>query len=79
MRITKRNNAKCITASLTPHIGTKTLDEPTNSIDDIRKAAFDCLKRIELKMKVRLIGVRITQFESYQGIGSESFLHHNLT
>jgi DNA polymerase-4 len=57
----------------------KTLDEPTNSIDDIRKAAFDCLKRIELKMKVRLIGVRITQFESYQGIGSEPSLHHNLT
>jgi len=41
----------------------KTLDEPADSIDDIRKAAFDCLKRIELKMKVRLIGVRITQFE----------------
>ena len=41
----------------------KTLDEPTDSIDDIRKAAFDCLKRIEIKMKVRLLGVRITQFE----------------
>jgi DNA polymerase IV len=41
----------------------KTLHEPTDSIDDIRKAAFDCLKRIELKMKVRLIGVRITRFE----------------
>ena len=44
----------------------KTLDEPTSSIDDIRKAAFDCLKRIELKMKVRLIGVRITHFEKSQ-------------
>jgi len=41
----------------------KTLDDATDSIDDIRKAAFDCLKRIELKMKVRLIGVRITHFE----------------
>ena len=41
----------------------KTLKEPTDSIEDIRKAAFGCLKRIELKMKVRLIGVRITQFE----------------
>ncbi len=41
----------------------KTLDEPTDSIDAIRKAAFDCLKRIEIKMKVRLLGVRITQFE----------------
>jgi DNA polymerase IV len=42
----------------------KTLAGPTDSIDEIRKAAFDCLKRIELKMKVRLIGVRITQFEN---------------
>lgn len=41
----------------------KTLTEPTDSIEDIRKAAFNCLKRIELKMKVRLIGVRITQLE----------------
>jgi DNA polymerase IV len=41
----------------------KTLKEPTDSIEDIRKAAFGCLKRIELKMKVRLIGVRIAQFE----------------
>ena len=41
----------------------KTLNEPTDSIDEIRRAAFDCLKRIELKMKVRLIGVRITHFE----------------
>ncbi len=41
----------------------KTLDETTDSIEDIRKAAFGCLKRIELKMKVRLIGVRITQLE----------------
>jgi DNA polymerase IV len=41
----------------------KTLDESTDSIDDIRRAAFDCLKRVELKMKVRLIGIRITHFD----------------
>lgn len=41
----------------------KTVHEPTDVIDDIRKAAFDCLKRIELKMKVRLIGIRITHLE----------------
>jgi DNA polymerase-4 len=41
----------------------KTLDMPTDSVAEIRKAAFDCLKRIELKMKVRLIGVRLTQLE----------------
>lgn len=41
----------------------KTVHDPTDVIDDIRKAAFDCLKRIELKMKVRLIGIRITHLE----------------
>jgi len=44
----------------------KTLEEPTDSIPEIRKTAFDCLKRIELKMKVRLIGVRITNFGKSQ-------------
>jgi len=39
-----------------------TLTAPTDSLEHIRKAAFHCLKRIELKMKVRLIGVRLTQF-----------------
>ena len=39
-----------------------TLQEPTDSLEYIRKAAFHCLKRIELKMKVRLIGVRLTHF-----------------
>jgi len=38
-----------------------TLQEPSDSLEQIRKAAFQCLKRLELKMKVRLIGVRLTQ------------------
>ena len=37
----------------------KTLAGPTDSLEDIRKAAFDCLSRFDLKKKVRLIGVRI--------------------
>jgi DNA polymerase-4 len=37
----------------------KTLGESTDSLEEIRRAAFDCLKRFELKKKVRLIGVRI--------------------
>jgi DNA polymerase-4 len=37
----------------------KTLGEPTDSLEEIRRAAFDCLKRFELRKKVRLIGVRI--------------------
>jgi DNA polymerase-4 len=37
----------------------KTLAESTDSLEDIRRAAFDCLGRFDLKKKVRLIGVRI--------------------
>jgi DNA polymerase-4 len=37
----------------------KTLDESTDSLEEIRKAAFGCLKKFELKKKVRLIGVRV--------------------
>ena len=41
----------------------KTLMKPTDSLNDIRWAAFQCLKRIELKNKVRLIGVRVSGLE----------------
>jgi DNA polymerase-4 len=41
----------------------KTLDEFTNSEPQIRRAAFDCLGRFELKKKVRLIGVKISNLE----------------
>ena len=41
----------------------KTLREPLDSLEDIRKAAFDCLGRIDLKGKVRLIGVRVGRLE----------------
>jgi DNA polymerase-4 len=37
----------------------KTLSRHTDSVEEIRRAAFDCLGRIELKKKVRLAGVRI--------------------
>jgi len=41
----------------------KTLSRHTGSEEEIRKAAFDCLGRIELKKKVRLIGVRASNLE----------------
>jgi DNA polymerase-4 len=42
-----------------------TLQNASDSLEEIRKAAFDCLGRIELKQKrVRLIGVRVGKFES---------------
>lgn len=37
----------------------KTLDEHTDRLNEIRKAAFECFNRIELKKKVRLIGVKV--------------------
>ena len=45
------------------HTRAKTLTEPTNAVDEIRTAAFDCLKRFELKKKVRLVGVKMGGLE----------------
>ena len=45
------------------HTRAKTLEKSTNLVDTIRTAAFDCLKRFELKKKVRLIGVRVGRLE----------------
>jgi DNA polymerase-4 len=41
----------------------KTMDAFTASADIIRKAAFEALGRIELKKKVRLIGVRVSNLK----------------
>ncbi len=41
----------------------KTLREATDSLEEIRRAAFECLGRIELGRKVRLIGVRLGKLE----------------
>jgi DNA polymerase-4 len=41
----------------------KTMDDYTDSEEALRKAAFACLKRIELNKLVRLIGVRATNLE----------------
>ncbi|MGF6771565.1 DNA polymerase-4 [Paraburkholderia sp. GAS199] len=37
-----------------------TLDEPTADAVEIRRAATECLKRVELKRKLRLLGVRVS-------------------
>ncbi len=42
----------------------KTLPEATDDPLEIRNAVFDCLGRVELKKKVRLLGVRITELHS---------------
>lgn len=41
----------------------KTLAGFTDSEEEIRRAAFACLKRIDLDRKVRLVGVRISHFQ----------------
>jgi DNA polymerase-4 len=40
----------------------KTLQGYSDSLEEIRRAVFDCLARFELKKKVRLVGVRISGF-----------------
>ncbi|MCF6150649.1 MAG: DNA polymerase IV [Candidatus Kuenenia sp.] len=45
------------------HTRAKTLKTTTNSKEEIRIAAFDCLGRFELKKKVRLVGVRVGGLE----------------
>jgi DNA polymerase-4 len=45
------------------HTRAKTLDDFTDSLDIMRKAAFEIFGRIELKKKVRLIGVRISNLK----------------
>ena len=41
----------------------KSLDKFTDSEPEIRRAAFECLGRFELKKKVRLMGFRISNLE----------------
>ena len=50
-------------ADFETHTREKTLDLPTDSSDIIRRTAFECLGRIELDRKVRLIGVRVGELE----------------
>ncbi len=44
----------------------KTMADYTDAEDEIRKAAFACLKRIDLNKLVRLIGVRATNLEKVE-------------
>ncbi len=41
----------------------KTLPGYSDSLEEIRRAAFDCLGRFEIRKKVRLVGVRLSGFE----------------
>lgn len=46
-------------ADFETHTRVKTLPEPTASETTIRKAAFECLGRLKLDRRVRLLGVRV--------------------
>lgn len=45
------------------HTKAKTLEDFTDSLEIIRKAAFEALGKIELKKRVRLIGVRVSSLQ----------------
>jgi DNA polymerase-4 len=44
---------------------TMTIFKHSDSEEEIRKAAFACLKRIELNKKVRLVGIRVSNMEKH--------------
>jgi DNA polymerase-4 len=50
-------------ADFRTHTREKTLAAPTDAADVIRKAAFECLARLELSRRVRLLGVRVGDLE----------------
>jgi len=41
----------------------RTLAQPTDSCEAIRRAAFECLSRVNLRQSVRLVGVRVGNLE----------------
>jgi DNA polymerase IV len=47
----------------TTYTRAKTLPQSTDSEAEIRRAAFDCLRRLELNKRIRLIGVRVGRLE----------------
>lgn len=50
-----------------------TLPTPTGNAIEIRKAATECLKRVPLGQKIRLLGVRVTGLESDHEHGKQQF------
>jgi DNA polymerase IV len=55
------------------HTRSISLKEPADSEEIIRRKAFECLKRVELKKRVRLIGVRMSNLEKQdRGLGNEA-------
>jgi DNA polymerase-4 len=51
----------------------KTISDYTDSEEEIRRAAFTCLKRIELNKRVRLIGVRASSLEKIDMVPKPGF------
>jgi DNA polymerase-4 len=43
----------------------RTLDGPSDSPDLLRRAAFECLGRFELKKSIRLLGMRVSKLEKH--------------
>jgi len=44
----------------------KTFRDPTGSLEEVKKGAFECLGRVELKKKVRLVGIRVGHLEKVE-------------
>jgi DNA polymerase-4 len=46
----------------------RSLPSPSDTLEEIRRAAFDCLARFEIKKRVRLLGVRLSGFEKKNSV-----------
>ena len=44
----------------------KTFHDSTDSLEEVKKGAFECLGRVELKKKVRLVGIRVGHLEKVE-------------
>ncbi|MCF8054943.1 MAG: DNA polymerase IV [Deltaproteobacteria bacterium] len=75
----QQQRAKTVTlkirfADFTTITRAKTLEMPLDEEEPLRKAAFACLKRVELRQRVRLLGVRVGNFATHEGTDTPAMM-----
>lgn len=63
----RRVGIKIRFAGFDTHTRQHTLEEPTDAVEPIRRAAFACLRRLPLDRPVRLVGVRVGELQKVGG------------
>ncbi len=62
----KTTTVKVRFSDFTTYTRAKTLHEHSDSFEEIREVTLDCLNRIEMKKKVRLLGVRVSGLKKWK-------------